>query len=415
MTAPVAIDHEGLDLAAFADAVLKAGDGQTLLEVIARHLDRLPIVWYVIHSREADGNIRKLLSRRCPPALRILPPGVWPSSTGESDGEVTIAVEDSFPGRAMFCRVFFNSRRRRTQARVKPTLMVVLRWALQRALAFEAEQRRQLAIKELPDPQQRQLFIFSRSGCLLDRLPADAALPVQSLYPYVHDLCDRRTITSGERLVDINGDTYELRHSWIASPARHQPRTLAVEARKRTTITSLLNSSFDSYTLTKREREIGQLLLQGLSNQDIAARLSVSADTVKTHCRHLFAKLKVGRRSEILQALRRNEPTDVEAARSAQPRSRITFAQRPALGQFWRGRYVQMNAGAAFLTNLKDGTRVRIEKGAVGYCYEMDGALILGFNRDMKAPIVPVFGESRFDYRVQLEPRLVPFLSVSVD
>ena len=65
--------------------------------------------------------------------------------------------------------------------------------------------------------------------------------------------------------------------------------------------------------------------------------------------------------------------------------------------------------------NLKDGTRVRIEKGAIGYCYEINGTLRLGFNRDMKPPAVPAFGEPRFDYRVPLEARLVPFLSVSVD
>lgn len=50
--------------------------------------------------------------------------------------------------------------------------------------------------------------------------------------------------------------------------------------------------------LTEREREVLALLARGLSNPQIAEELYLSADTVKTHVRKLFAKLGVGNRTQ---------------------------------------------------------------------------------------------------------------------
>jgi LuxR family maltose regulon positive regulatory protein len=45
--------------------------------------------------------------------------------------------------------------------------------------------------------------------------------------------------------------------------------------------------------LSKREREVLQLLAQGLSNQQIAQELVITLDTVKRHIRHIFSKFGV--------------------------------------------------------------------------------------------------------------------------
>lgn len=50
--------------------------------------------------------------------------------------------------------------------------------------------------------------------------------------------------------------------------------------------------------LTSREREILALLADGLGNKQIAARLGISANTVKTHLELLFEKLGVSSRAE---------------------------------------------------------------------------------------------------------------------
>jgi DNA-binding NarL/FixJ family response regulator len=50
--------------------------------------------------------------------------------------------------------------------------------------------------------------------------------------------------------------------------------------------------------LTNREREILALLADGLGNKQIAARLGISTNTVKTHLELLFEKLDVSSRAE---------------------------------------------------------------------------------------------------------------------
>ncbi len=51
-------------------------------------------------------------------------------------------------------------------------------------------------------------------------------------------------------------------------------------------------------SLTARELEILELLIQGQSNQEIARILSVSLSTVKTHIQHIIAKLEVSDRTQ---------------------------------------------------------------------------------------------------------------------
>jgi two-component system, NarL family, response regulator LiaR len=54
--------------------------------------------------------------------------------------------------------------------------------------------------------------------------------------------------------------------------------------------------------ISKREYEVLELMAQGLSNQEIADKLFVSLNTVKTHSSNLFMKLDARRRT---QAVRR--------------------------------------------------------------------------------------------------------------
>jgi DNA-binding NarL/FixJ family response regulator len=59
-------------------------------------------------------------------------------------------------------------------------------------------------------------------------------------------------------------------------------------------------------TLTAREVEVLQLLAFGHTNRDIADRLFISPDTVKTHLEHIFDKLGASdRTAAVAEALRR--------------------------------------------------------------------------------------------------------------
>ena len=58
-------------------------------------------------------------------------------------------------------------------------------------------------------------------------------------------------------------------------------------------------------SLTARERRILELLAEGLENKRIAGRLSISAETVKSHVGSLFEKLGAHNRSEAIRIARR--------------------------------------------------------------------------------------------------------------
>jgi two-component system, NarL family, response regulator NreC len=63
-----------------------------------------------------------------------------------------------------------------------------------------------------------------------------------------------------------------------------------------------LETPQDPYmTLTNREREVLQMAAEGLSNQEIASRLSISPRTVETHRANLMQKLSLGSYSDLIR------------------------------------------------------------------------------------------------------------------
>jgi DNA-binding NarL/FixJ family response regulator len=71
-------------------------------------------------------------------------------------------------------------------------------------------------------------------------------------------------------------------------------------------------------SLTKREREVLELLVQGLSNREISKRMSLSQHTVKNYILHIFDKMGVSSRAELLYLiLSQDKADDDEISRKA--------------------------------------------------------------------------------------------------
>lgn len=56
--------------------------------------------------------------------------------------------------------------------------------------------------------------------------------------------------------------------------------------------------------ISDREEQVLELLAEGHSNQEIADRLFISLNTVKTHLNHLYQKLEVSRRTQAIDKAR---------------------------------------------------------------------------------------------------------------
>lgn len=64
------------------------------------------------------------------------------------------------------------------------------------------------------------------------------------------------------------------------------------------------DAALKSLGVTDREYEVLELLAEGLANKEIARRLAVSPNTVKTHVARLYEKLGAERRTQAVQKAR---------------------------------------------------------------------------------------------------------------
>ncbi|MGB4036869.1 MAG: helix-turn-helix transcriptional regulator, partial [Bacillota bacterium] len=74
------------------------------------------------------------------------------------------------------------------------------------------------------------------------------------------------------------------------------------------------------YSLTPRELEVIELLLEGMKNDEIQEKLFISQGTLKTHLRHIFRKLDVQNRKELLVSFTRFLVSSNGARKNAEPR-----------------------------------------------------------------------------------------------
>lgn len=87
-----------------------------------------------------------------------------------------------------------------------------------------------------------------------------------------------------------------LTRRWQGQPAAIPPPEM-----QETSTFTRDEAALARFNITPRELEVLKLIAQGLSNQEIAEKLYLSLNTVKTHTSNVFAKLDVQRRTQAIQ------------------------------------------------------------------------------------------------------------------
>jgi DNA-binding CsgD family transcriptional regulator len=91
-------------------------------------------------------------------------------------------------------------------------------------------------------------------------------------------------------------DGIDLRFSPPAATIAAEPGALSI------TVGGAPSSQGIDVALTPRQRDVFELIVQGMSNKEIARNLQLAEGTVKIHIKALFAKLGVRRRAAVAVA-----------------------------------------------------------------------------------------------------------------
>jgi DNA-binding CsgD family transcriptional regulator len=153
-------------------------------------------------------------------------------------------------------------------------------------------------------------------GGLLERNPAElreavalferAPRPLE-LAAALEDLGAELTATDRDPAIDVLGRALalftELGATWDARRVRSRLRGLGV--RRRLVTAEPETSGWAA--LTTSELTVARLVAEGLTNREVAERLFVSPHTVNSHLRHVFSKLGINSRVELVRRARDHE------------------------------------------------------------------------------------------------------------
>ncbi len=95
---------------------------------------------------------------------------------------------------------------------------------------------------------------------------------------------------------------------WLANKiTKPKIKTIIVEKEIRVPmVTFILNQdALQQRNISKRELEVLSLMAEGLSNQEIAEKLFVSLNTIKTHSAKLFEKLEAKKRTQAIETAKK--------------------------------------------------------------------------------------------------------------
>lgn len=164
-------------------------------------------------------------------------------------------------------------------------------WANNRADAILSRQTEELLAVSLTEDRAIQLFQF-----LLEALPRAGGRPPRGA---PHDAEGDRI---RRQILLTNGTRFDLTVTRLSSRDGSSTGALDLVMLRETRRFEMekARSGLRQSGLSEREVEVVGLLLLGLKNAEIAERLGISGYTVKDHLKHIFHKLNLRSRSELV-------------------------------------------------------------------------------------------------------------------
>ena len=132
---------------------------------------------------------------------------------------------------------------------------------------------------------------------------ADSRVIVMDLLPMHEEIAEFVNAgVAGFILKDATFEDFVGTIRSVANGARVLPATMTgtlFSQIARVAVSRSRDAALESVRMTQREREVIALIAVGLSNKEIAKRLSIATDTVKSHVRNVMDKLALHSRLQI--------------------------------------------------------------------------------------------------------------------
>jgi hypothetical protein len=148
-------------------------------------------------------------------------------------------------------------------------------------------------------PQQGALARASLSNPIVEEVMRDLVLRL-------NDTASEDRHASPPKLTVANAwGQFLLRAYYLGDSPEVEETLIAVQIRRREPLLLRLADGMRALALPPQLQQVALLLAQGLSNPEIAARLSVTENTVRWHVKQLFVRLNAHDRSEALGLLKK--------------------------------------------------------------------------------------------------------------
>jgi DNA-binding CsgD family transcriptional regulator len=283
-------------------------------QALAGFLEGLPITWYTVDVF-AESKLRKrVASRRCP--RRFAPfvtrmgflkrqDGTYQGTFAESTIVLVKAGSPWTSERCLVCAAGFAKDSPLNDGTVMACIGALIHEGLSRVAWLESDAIRLAALGAYADHNDDVIAVFDVHGRLVEQYPAAgrATLPPSLFQAATAQSARKRSSLPQPVVMSSDGRVYEVRSRWVTTERVLDSRYLLVHARTRPAAPVAVIERLKNYGLSRRESQVAELVFIGQTNQLVADTLFISRDTVKTHCKHIFGKLGISRRTEFLRVI----------------------------------------------------------------------------------------------------------------
>jgi DNA-binding CsgD family transcriptional regulator len=284
------------------------------IDALAGFLHELPLTWHTVDVF-AEGQLRKrIASHRCPRGFAPFvtrmgflkrPDGTYQGTFADSTIILVKSGSPSMTERSLLCAAGFAKNSPLNDGTMTACIGALIHEALSRVVWFEADARRDSTLAAYTEHNDDLIAVFDVQGRLVDQHPGAGRVTVPpSLFQAVTaPSAGKRSKVPRPVVLSSGGRVFDVRSQWVTSERVLDSRYLVVHVRTRAAAPVAVVERLKNYGLSPRESQIAGLVFSGQTNQLIADSLFISRDTVKTHCKHIFGKLGISRRTEFLRVI----------------------------------------------------------------------------------------------------------------